>query len=139
LLLVLAGCVRRSPEAAVLMGFAHQPGDQIFDQDAQPEYLVFSDRLTASVFKGLTRSGRYRIAPESAPLFCPGTPVEGMHGYLLDARVDTVMGDSAIASIVLTCSRERNAIRSATDYLLLRQNGKWKVKKPLSGSEGVLM
>ncbi len=146
--LPLIGCVH-SREEIILRAFSDQSGDQIFDRDAQPQYLLFSDELTASVLKNLTRSGRYRIPPKDSSLLCPGVPDAGMHGYLLSARLDTVMGDSAVARLVEDCIRDpracpnacmgySGAVRMETSYLLRRKNGKWNVVKPLAGFMGTL-
>src|SRR5438034_3549966 len=153
LVLALIGCVNRSREETILRAFTDQSSDQIFDRDAQPQYLLFSDELTASVLKNLIRSGRYRIPPKDSSLLCRGVPVAGMHGYLLSTRVGTVMGDSAIAMLIQECIRDprkcpngeqlcfgySGVIQMETTYLLLRRNGKWRVEKPLSGSTGILM
>lgn len=145
------GCVHRSAEEAILFAFADQSANLIFDRDAQPQYLRFDDPLTASVFKNLTRSGRYRVAPEASSLLCPGVPDQGMHGYVLGARVDTAMGDSAFAHLSMTCLGDlrtcpsgavcwgSQAIRITTTYLLVRRNGQWKVVKAISGNKAILM
>jgi hypothetical protein len=145
--MMLIGCAHRSPEELILRAFSDQTGDQLFDQNAQPQYLRFADEHAAFLFKNLMRSGRYRLASENSSLLCPETPGEGMHGYLLDARVDTVMGDSAIGRLIEDCIRDPRAcpqgqaclghtgvVRMETSYLLVRTKGKWKVQKPLSGS-----
>jgi hypothetical protein len=147
--MMLIGCLHRSPEEEILAAFSDQTGE-LFDRDAQPQYLRFADEHVASLFKNLIRSGRYRIAPENSSLLCPETRVEGMHGYVLNARLDTVMGDSAIASFIEECVRDPRAcpqgqvctyygvVQKQTSYLLRRQNGKWKVEKALGGSIGIL-
>src|SRR6266581_1169285 len=154
LFLALVACAHHSPEEAMLQAFSVQSGDQIFDRDSQPEYLRFADPRTASVFRSLIRSGRYRVASGQASLLCPGVSGEGIHGYLLHARVDTTMGDSAYASLLMDCIRDpqrcpnrdqtcptwySGAVQIETEYLLVRKNGKWKVSKPVSGGIGVLM
>jgi hypothetical protein len=58
LLLTLMGCFHRSPDAAVLAPLVALFKEQPFDQSNQPEYLVFADELTASVFKSLRRDSR---------------------------------------------------------------------------------
>jgi len=86
LLFALTGCLHRSPDAAVLVplvayltqeplsgfqdcnvaGFCTdvRPSmPQHADQSNQPEYIVFADQLTATVFESLKRNAHYRITP----------------------------------------------------------------------------
>jgi len=132
----------------MLQAFASASGDQLFDRDSQPQYLEFADQRSASLFGHLTRDDRYRIAPREATLFCPGVRREGVHGYSLSAHADTVMGDSAYATLTQdcigiprscpngekTCARiGSDVLRTTTTYLLVRKNGKWRVARPVSG------
>jgi len=141
----IIGCYHY-PNEAMLLALAHDAGPNLFD-NPQPKYLGFADQRTAFIFEGLTRDGRYQPAPEETSLICPGVPANGMHGYMLHVSVDSVMGDSAVATLTQTCSRERacptaaetcasiysGSVVSTTSYLLVRKFGAWSVAKPLSG------
>jgi hypothetical protein len=154
LMVALSGCMHRSPEERMLDAFSNDKSDRLFFPDGEPQYLRFADERTAWALRRIERGGRYRIAPAGASLLCPGVPDEGLHGYLIAARVDTVMGDSAIAGLMMDCIRDpyicpsgqqscvsmnSGVIRIMTDYLLTRRNGKWTVAKPVSGGIAIPM
>ena len=143
LLLALTGCLHRSPDAAVLAPLVVYLTQEPSDQSNQPEYIVFADQLTATVFESLKRDAHYKVIPMGTRLVCPSNPAPGPHCYELGARVIKLMGDSAIATIERTYSTfnsgSRQAvwggiIRYSVDFLLLRRGGKWRVEKPISGS-----
>jgi hypothetical protein len=149
----VSGCLHHSSEDQILDAFSDDTAGRIFDSDGQPQYLQFSDEGAERAFRGLMRDGRYRIAPVRSSLICPGVSATGMHGYVLGAGVDTVMGDSAFARVWMDCIRypqtcanresscgstSSGAVRIGTDYLLVRKRGKWKIEKPVSGSEVTL-
>jgi|GEM_PF-4205385 hypothetical protein len=166
LLFALTGCLHRSPDAAVLAPLVayltQEPlstfqncnvaGDctdvpplmpQHADQSNQPEYIVFADQLTATVFESLKRNANYRITPMGTRLVCPSNPAPGPHCYLLGARVIKLMGDSAIATIERTYRRFNSGpdevvlggtIVYSDNFLLVRRSGKWRVEKRLDGS-----
>jgi hypothetical protein len=129
LTLALTACVHHSPDEALLAAL----GSQLQPEPGYPTpvYVVFEDRTTASVFRNIERDGRFRIAAKESRLSCPGDTTVRMHGFLLRASVDTVMGDSAIASIVETCAAGYQTRTQRTDYLLRRENDRWRVEKPL--------
>ena len=144
---VLIGCYHY-PDEGMLLALAQQPEDTFFE-NPQPKYLGFDDQRTAHVLEALTRSGRYQAAPEESSLLCPGVPANGMHGYMLRVAVDTVMGDSAIATLFQTCVREARKCPDGGEncaslfssptvttrsYLLVRRDGQWSVAKPISGA-----
>jgi hypothetical protein len=133
LLVTLAGCLHRSPDAAVLAPIASQLAHGFRDEAVQPQYLIFADPLTESVFKSLTKGTRYRIAPAGSPIVCPSNRPEGLHGYLLRVRVDSLMGDSAIASMVRTCLQANRSIDRGEHILLTRRSGKWAIDKVIDG------
>src|SRR6266550_9120703 len=148
----LIGCFHHSREERVLAAFSGRGGDWLFSGEAAPQYLAFRDDRSERVFSEVMRSGMYRLAPIGGPLFCPGVPENGNHGYLLGARVDTVMGDSAFVSVSRICTQFARkcpsgqaciswggAIEYSTNYLVARRNGVWKVVKPLSGSAAIMM
>jgi len=153
LLLALAACAPVSPEDEMRQAVADQPGDQIFLQNAQPEYLTFADASAASLFSRLMRSGRYRVPPPNASLLCPGVSGDGIHGYSIGGvTVDTMMGDSAYARVFMDCIRRSQScphgeqscwsthtgiVRMSTEYLLLRKKGEWKVARPVSAGEAM--
>ena len=150
----VAGCLHRSPEERILTAFSNDGSEPFFFPEGQPQYLLFADERTARVLWRIKRDGHYAMAPEHSKLFCPKAKVAGLHGYLISASVDTVMGDSAIASLNLDCAQapppcpdakqscviwSAGMIRMSTNYLLVRRAGKWKVEKPISGSVGIAM
>jgi len=149
---VIVGCYHY-PDESLLLAFARQPEISFFE-NPQPKYLGFDDERTAFIFEKLTRNGRYEAAPDESSLVCPGVPANGMHGYMLRLAVDSVMGDSAIATLFQTCIRElRKCPNGAetcfgtnsgtslitTSYLLVRKGGQWTVEKPLSGGMAIPM
>jgi hypothetical protein len=141
LLFALTGCLHRSPDAAVLGPLVPYLTQEPSNQSNGPEYVMFADQLTATVFESLKRNAHYRIIPMGTRLVCPSNPSPGPHCYDLRARVIKLLGDSAIATIERTyfTSGPRQAgwggtIRYSGDFLLLRRSGKWRVEKRISGS-----
>jgi len=147
-ILAVAGGCYHYPHEDLLKALAGGPGTS-FHWNPQPKYIGFSDDRTEFVFKPVITSAGYVIALDGSALICPGVPGEGMHGYMLRADVDTVMGDSAIVTLMQTCLRERGRCEggsescitlnsgvnvTGTNYLLVRRNGVWTLVKPLSGS-----
>jgi hypothetical protein len=155
LLLALTGCLHRSPDAAVLAplvayltqepqsGFQDcnvrsfctdvQPlMPQHVDQSNGPEYVMFADQLTATVFQSLKRNAHYKVIPMGTRLVCPSNPAPEPDCYSLRARVIKLMGDSAIATIERTYWRF--PIVYDDNFLLLRRGGKWRVEKRMVGS-----
>ena len=135
------------PNQALLMALADEPG-QTFFSNPQPRYLGFSDDRTEFVLKKAFSDGGFEIAPDGSALICPGIPANGMHGYILRLDVDSVMGDSAIATLVKTCVSDPGRCPSGSDscitlnsgvsvmttnFLLVRRAGKWTLAKPVSG------
>jgi hypothetical protein len=135
---VVIGCIHRDPRASVLAPLGESVGYGVFGDSVQPQYIGFSDELTESVFKNLARSGRYQIAPRGSGLLCPSNPFPGQHGYLLGAHVNTLMGDSALATVSWNCRRPDRSMEQAVVYLLRRRNGKWQVERAIGGAIGVL-
>src|ERR1700730_3266340 len=129
LLLTLTGCFHSSPDAAVLAPLVALFKQQPFDQGNQPEYLVFADELTASVFKSLRRDSRYRILPTGNPFVCPSDGTQCPQPHELSVQVREMMGDSAVATMDRTYSSGRGLIRTGENILLVRRNGKWKVER----------
>jgi hypothetical protein len=143
----LSGCLHRSPDERVLGAFSTESGDpQVFGEPA-PRYLRFADPVSARVFAGMMRSGKYLVAPEDQPLFCPGVAERGNHGYVFSVHVTAVKGDSAFATLAGDCLRSVRScpngavcvgmggvVRHSTDYLLARTHGKWRIVKPLVGA-----
>jgi hypothetical protein len=143
LLFALTGCLYSSPDAAVLAPLVPYLTQEPPDQSNQPEYIVFADQLTATVFESLKRNAHYRITPMGTRLVCPSNPAPGPHCYSLGARVIKLMGDSAIATIERTYrrfdSRPEQVVLGETivysdNFLLVRRSGKWRVEKRLDGS-----
>ena len=143
LLLALTGCLHRSPDAAVLAPLVVYLTQEPSDQSNQPEYIVFADQLTATVFESLKRNAHYRITPIGTRLVCPSNPAPGPHCYSLGARVIKLMGDSAIATIERTYWRLYSAREEVVlgrtivyedNFLLRRRGGKWRVEKRMVGS-----
>jgi len=138
LMLMLIGCPVRSREEAVLAPIGVQFAQGTYDEGNQPLYLLLADPLTASVLRDVTWKGRYRIAPSGSPLFCPLTPGEGLHGYQLSLRIDTLMGDSAIASVRRFCTKSNRVISTGEHILLVRQRTNWTIGRVLDGWESAL-
>jgi hypothetical protein len=139
LLFTLAGCVHSSPDAADLAPLAAHLTHEVFDQSNQPDYLVFADQFTASVFRSLRRDARYRIVPPSTGLVCSSKAAEGQQGYLLRARVNQVKGDTAIVTTERMCSGLGGTISTGENYLLVRRSGRWRIETIISGFSTVAM
>jgi hypothetical protein len=145
LLFTLTACLHSSPDAAVVLApLANQITPESADQGNGPENLVFADSLTANVFRSLRRDARYRIIPSGTRLFCPSKAAEGPQGYLLRARVNQMMGDSAIATVERMCGAPEGGMMGAmistgVNYLLVRRSGKWKMEKPINGFSTIAM
>jgi hypothetical protein len=139
LLFTLTGCFHSSPDAAVLAPLVALFTQEPFDQSHQPEYLVFADELTASVFKSLRRDNRYRILPTGKPFVCPSVGAQCPQPHELNVHVMEMMGDSAVATIDRTYYRRQTLIRTGENILLVRRNGEWKIERVLNGFESVPM
>ena len=119
----------------------------MFAGDPAPRYIAFRDKRSKWVFRDLTSTGAYRVTNEG-PLFCPDVPNSGHHGYVLGARVDRVATDSAYATVSKSCQRfdtkcppgeqcvymGGNSINYETTYLMVREDGRWRVEKPVGGA-----
>jgi hypothetical protein len=138
LFFTLAGCFHSSPDAAVLAPVVVQFTQEPVDQAKQPEYLVFGDELTASVFKGLRRDPRYRVVPSGKPFVCPSDGTPCPKPYELTARVHSIVGDTAIATIERAHGDGQHIIDSE-QILLVRRNGRWKIEKILGHTSTVPM
>jgi hypothetical protein len=135
LLFFLASCFHHSPDEAVLAPLADEVSQIPVDQSKQPEYLIFADELTARVFKNLRRDPHYRILPIGKPFVCPSDGTPCPHPYELRARVETIMGDSAIATIQrIYADSGGSGIAYREQILLIHRNGKWKVETVLGYS-----
>jgi hypothetical protein len=143
LLFALSGCLHRSPDGAVLAPLVAYLTEEPSDQSNQPEYIVFADQLTATVFESLKRNAHYRITPIGTRLVCPSNPAPEPNCYSLRARVIKVRGDSAIASIerrYLTFSSGPEqvvlvgTVVYAANFLLVRRSGKWRLEKRINAS-----
>jgi hypothetical protein len=135
----LASCFHSSPDAAVLAPVVAQFTQEPVDQAKQPEYLVFGDELTARVFKGLRRDPRYRVVPSGKPFVCPADGSPCPKPYQLSARVNSIVGDTAIATIERAHADGGQRIIYAEHILLVRRNGRWTVEKVLARSATVPM
>ena len=138
LVLSLAGCVHRSPDEAVLTPLVAQFTQEPVDQSKQPEYLTFGDDLTASVFKSLRQNPRYRVLPSGKPFVCPSGAATCPKPYQLTARVHSIVGDTAIATIEHAHADGQHIIDSE-QILLVRRNGRWKIEKILGYTSTVPM
>ena len=146
--LCLLSCLHHSPRQSVMEALSVENGEWLFAGKPAPEYLGFENDASARVFSGLRHTGVYRIAPKGQPLSCPGEPGVGNHGYVLGARVNRIMGDTALATIIRTCAfvvpecpsgavcgrMGGGAIRYTVEYLLGRNGGRWRVIKPIGAS-----
>lgn len=131
--LTLAGCIHNPPDAADLAPLAAYVTDESSSQRSQPLVLTFADQFTASVFRSLGSDARYRFDTGVTRLMCPSKEAELPQGYLLRARVNRVMGDSAIVTTERMCGVPGGAITFGMNYLLVRLSGKWRVKTIISG------
>ena len=131
---MLAGCIHNSPpDAADLAPLAAYISHEASDQNNEPLVLTFADQFTATVFRSLGRDARYRIDPHPTRLVCPLHATEVPRGYLLRARLDQVMGDSAIVTTERMCGASGGTITIGERYLLVRRTGKWRVETIISG------
>lgn len=131
---VLAGCIHNSlPNAADLAPLAAYITHEASDQSNQPLVLTFADQFTATVFRSLRRDARYKFDADVTRLLCPSKAAEVPHGYLLRARVNKVMGDSAIATTERMCGAGGGMITFGENYLLVRRGGIWRVQTIISG------
>jgi hypothetical protein len=137
-LIALVACHHRPPEADVLAPIGLEFARGTYDEGNQPLYLLVGDPLTTSVLRDVAWSGRYRIAPKGAPLFCPSTPAQGLPGYQLSLTLDTLMGDSAVASVRRFCSKGDRVISTGEHILLVRRGGKWEIGRVINGWESML-
>jgi hypothetical protein len=146
--LALAGCFHRSPDLAVLAPFGE--GNPPFSDDSgHAVYVRFRDSLTAKVFKRYVQTGVAKLAPAGSTLYCSEVQGDVTHGYVIGVRADSVWGDSAFASLGRSCRRmpptpPGEMIIGAycdeqTLYLMVRENGKWLLRKALGGSIGIPM
>jgi hypothetical protein len=138
-LFTLTGCVHRSPDAAVLAPLVAYLIQEPVDQSKQPEHLVFGDELTASLFKSLRQDSRYRVLPTGKPFVCPSDRAECPHPYQLSVGVSKRMGDSAIATIRRIVSDGGHATAFSEEFLLVRQDRKWRIERVLGRSAAPLM
>lgn len=118
---------------SVLAPFAPAYARGFPDDSIQPEYIAFSDRLTANVLKSVRRNSSYRIVPAGTQLLCPSNRAPGIHGYRLGARVISILGDSAIAVTDRRCEN----LLIGENYLLRRRNGTWLIDKVLNGFQTI--
>jgi len=145
LVAVAIGCYHY-PEESLLLSLRNQPG-QLYFSNPQPKYIAFSDNRTDFIFRPIVERGDYTIAPDGSTLVCPEVPAEGMHGYMIRLDVDSVMGDSAIATLVKSCVRDprkcpvesdscvalgASATVTTASYLLVKRDYGWSVEKPLN-------
>lgn len=139
LLFTLAGCIHSSPDAADLAPLAAYMTHEASDESNEPLVLRFADQFTATVFRSLGRDPRYKIHTDLARLVCPSKAAEVPQGYLLRARVNQVMGDSAIATTERMCGAPSGMITTGEHYLLVRRSGKWRIETIISGFTTVAM
>ncbi len=134
LLFTLAGCFHTSPDAAVLAPLVAHLTEEPFGQSNQPEYLVFADELSATVFKSLSQDTRYRIVLRGKPFVCPSDIAQCRRSELR-VRVEELMGDSAIATMERIYSNpDGHPTAYREQILLVRRNRKWRIGKVLGGS-----
>jgi hypothetical protein len=145
--IALSGCIHRSPRERILAAFSSETTDPGVFGEPAPQYVGFADPVSARVLGDMMRSGKYRLAPQDRPLLCPGVAEPGNHGYVFGVSVRAVKGDTAFATLAgdclqfvpkcrsgEVCASMGGAVRHSVDYLLARNNGKWRIVKPLVGA-----
>jgi hypothetical protein len=135
---LVLGCLHRNPEVSVLSPFGESVGYGVLGDTAHFQYIGFADDLTEAVFDRLARSRVYKIAPHGTHLLCPSNPSAGKHGFVLHAHVDTLMGDSALATMSWSCHRPNQSMEQTVGYMLKRRNGKWQIDRAIGGGIGIL-
>jgi hypothetical protein len=152
LFLCVSGCVHRPPpEDSILSALSGPSSERFFVRDSVPEFVVFRDARTARIFKGITRGGKYQIAPKDELLLCPGVAAPGKHGYVLGARVGQVTHETAVVTLSETCRQFvpncdagqacvsiGGAVEYDSQYLVQKTNRGWRVVRPLNHSVMVL-
>lgn len=115
LLVPVIGCLHRTPEQQVLAAFSRQT--QLRNQPAD-----------------CSKDGATLIAKGSVP----------------QAHVSELKGDTAIVRVWYDCAWRKSpcangqactgggVTRVETDYLVVRQDGAWKVERPISGGSVIL-
>jgi hypothetical protein len=145
------GCVHWRPEDRILSAFSGPSNEWFFVNDSAPQFMAFRDARTARIFKGITRGGKYQIAPKDELLLCPGVAAPGNHGYVLGARVGQVTHETAVVTLSETCRQFvpncdagqacvsiGGAVEYDSQYLVQKTNRGWRVVRPLNHSVMVL-
>ena len=137
LLLALTGCLHNSP-ATVLAPLAEgEPPLHLTGQSGEPISISFGDKVTATVFNRLRRDTRYRIVPTTVRLVCPSALYDSTEGYLLNARIIQMRGDTAIAALSLKCGTSSQVINYQSDYLLVRRGRRWQIATSLGNGASI--
>jgi hypothetical protein len=131
----VTACFHKSPDEAVLAPLVAEFTRQSVDPTTGPEYVVFADQLTAKVFESLSRDPHYRIVPAGQRVACPASGPPCPRRYQLSARVNSIVGDTAVATTQrFEADSGGHGIAYEEQILLVRRNGKWKIEKILGYS-----
>jgi hypothetical protein len=145
LFLCVSGCVHRPPPEDSILAALSGTSALFFPSDVPTLIVAFRDARTARIFKGITRGGKYQIAPKDELLLCPGVAAPGNHGYVLGARVGQVTHETAVVTLSETCRQFvpncdagqacvsiGGAVEYDSEYLLQKTNKGWRVVTTLN-------
>ena len=133
------GCLHRSPEERVLAALRDADVTWGINNAPPPDYIQLADE-SKWVFENTIRR-RYPAPPTNSPLLCPGVAATGAHGYALGAKVTSVDRVTATATVTRACARGicEGVCMGFTliyedNYLLVKNNGKWRIVRQLNGA-----
>lgn len=128
------GCLRRPSDEAILKPLAIAYSDPLKSrQPSDSQYVLFTDSLTAKVFRSSGNQAGYRVAPSGSKMSCIGSAPGVLPGFYLRLRVVSIAGDSAVGVVEQSCLSGSKPVTWASSYLLRRQDRRWQVAKALGG------
>ena len=137
-LFLAGGCLHLSARDRVLAALRDVDVSWGINNAPPPDYIRLDDE-SKWIFESAIRR-HYPPPPRNAPLLCPGVASAGAHGYAVGARVMSVDGATATAVVSRACARGlcEGVCMGFTliyedNYLLVNNNGKWRIVKQLNG------